>query len=209
MARSSMCDNMHLRLRQALVNSGCVKTGTYQSSASISGSQDLEFLPYDFIIIDSLWGQDECFIQAMFAANSIIGCARPGGVDSYQGLFDLIDRHNGHIGSNRLKMDVMVASQVDMNSKGEIKSNIIKPLVEDMKADAARRDFKLVLIPRTDAIIASMLQGPLINDRSETKAGTRRTMSAPFKPHAAILGFQQVAQILADKQQAAATETSN
>ena len=201
-ARGSVYEDAHLCLRHALINSGCVRTGTYQTQAYVISSHIKdEFVPYDFIIIDTPWNQDGSLVQAMFAASSIIGCARPVGVDSYRGLFDLIDRHNGHMGSNTVKVDVVVSSPVDINSKGEIESETIKPLVDDMKADAVRRDFKLVLIPRTEKIITGVLQRPLVNDIPATEPHAQRTLSVSLSTRNAILGFQLVAQILAAKQQ--------
>jgi cellulose biosynthesis protein BcsQ len=197
LTRGTVYDQGHLRLKLALINSGCLSS----TNSSRLHSPDIQFPPYDFIIIEAPSGQDEGFIQAMFAANTIIGCARPGGVDSYKGLFPVIDRHNGRFEENQVKMCVMVVGLVDTTPTGEIKSKLISDQIEDMKADAARRHFKLVVIPRTNAIIDGMLWGPLINDRHRRLVNEERSGSlvSSKRKQAVILGFEEVATILKEE----------
>jgi hypothetical protein len=87
----------------------------------------------------------------------------------------------------------MVVGLVDTTPTGEIKSKLISDQFEDMKADAARRHFKLVVIPRTNAIIDGMLWGPLINDR---RSGS---LVSSKRKQAVILGFEEVATILKEE----------
>lgn len=116
---------------------------------------------YDIILIEATWGQDMSFRCSLLASDTVVGCTRPGGNDTYKNIMGAITEVNRDLQNYRLKLDFLVAS---LTSKSETD----KRQLEEMRAGEETGGYTLIAkIPSTDYIKKSMHEGePLVAKRA-------------------------------------------